>query len=152
MERPLSPRILALALLACSLVCWVGCGDDARTLSTSSMTNAQFANQVETICARGRQRGLRFQPPRAAKSERDALTEAIEDNLLPSLQSVVDEIYALGAPRSKEASTEALLVALQKGIDRGEQLQAPTLESIEGLLAQSGKLARNDGLASCVYG
>lgn len=151
MER-LFPRIPAFALLACIVVCWAGCGDDARTLSTSSMTDAQFVNQVETICARGRRQGLRFQPPREAQSERDALTEAIEDNLLPSLQSVVDEIYELGAPRSKEAQTEALLVALQKGIDEGEQLKAPTLESIEGLLAQSGKLARNGGLASCVYG
>lgn len=152
MKRP-SLRILALTSIALSVLAWTGCGgDSARTLPTSSMSNAQFVNQVEAICAHGRSRGLRFQPPAEGQSERDALTRAIDSTLLPSLQGVIDEIYALGAPSSEQAQTEALLVALQDAVDAAEGLDAPTLESVEGLLERPGALARKAGLRSCMYG
>jgi hypothetical protein len=147
-----SKQALTLTLVAFGITGGVGCGDDALTVPTSTMTRGEFVSQVEGICARGRRRSLRFEPSRDAQSERDALTAAINDTLLPSMQNVIDEIYALGAPRGEETRTEALLVALQKGVDEAKALDAPTLESVEDLLAPSGKLARKAGLQSCIYG
>lgn len=151
-KRLSSKQTLALVLLAFGVLVWVGCGEAARTVSTSSLTKAEFVNHVEAICARGRLRGLHFQPAGEGQSERDAITEAIDTTLLPAIQGVIDQIYALGAPRKKRAQTEALLTALQQAVDKGEALDIPTVQGVEGLLARPGRLARKAGLQSCVYG
>jgi hypothetical protein len=151
-------QIFALALVALGVLVWGGCGGGGPSLATSSMTDAAFAGRVEAICARGRERSLRFEPPPDAQAERDplderkALTAAIEATLLPALQEAIDEIYALGAPPQEKEQTEEFLEAMQQGVDEGEALEVPSVEEIEDSLARSGQLARKAGLESCIYG
>ena len=124
----------------------------AEAVTTSSITKAEYSDRLEEICARGRLQGLRFQPPADGQTERDALTEAIESNLLPAIQTVTDEIYAVGAPDAARQQTEAMLVAMQEAVDEAEELETPTLTKVEEFLARSGGLARKAGLESCIYG
>ena len=149
MKQPPSKRVPALVLFVLAVSLWTGCGGG---LSTSSMSQAEFTGRAETICAHGRLRSLRFHPPPHGLPERARLTEAIDSTLLPAIQGVVDEIYALGAPAERKARTEAFLTAMQEGIDEAEELDAPTVEGVEKLLARSGQLAQKDGLESCAYG
>lgn len=144
---------LALVVLAIAAVGALGCGGgEEPTVPTSSMTKAAFVSKVDGICARGRLRGLRFEPASDHESERDAVTAAIEGTLLPSIQEVIDAIYALGAPPAEQASTEVLLSSMQQAVDKAEGLDTPTMESVENLLAPSGRPARKAGLRSCIYG
>lgn len=150
MPRPTSGLLLVAVGIAMALT---GCGGSSRTVSASSLGKAEFVKRTDSICSRGRSRGLRYQPAAAAgQPEGKAVTAAIETNLLPALQDVIDEIYALGAPRGEESRVEAFLVALQDAVDAGEDLQPPSFERLEPLLAPPGKLALKIGLESCVYG
>lgn len=148
-------QILVLALIALGVIALPGCGEDSEgseTLTTSSITKAEYTDRLEEICARGRLQGLRFQPPGDGQSERDALTEAIDSTLLPAIQTVTDEIYAVGAPSAAKKQTEAMLVAIQEAVDEAEEIESPTLAKVEELLGRSGSLARKAGLESCIYG
>lgn len=148
-------RLLVLSLTGVWLAMTaVGCGgSDPPTVSASSLDRAQFVDRVEAICARGRLQGLRYQPPsdeRQLKTEAQA--ERIEDDLLPAIQQVVDEIYAVGSPRGEEAKVERLLVAMQAAIDAANELPVPSLERVERLFIKPGKLAKQEGLEACIYG
>ncbi len=145
--------LLAVLIALATVGAGVGCGgSDARELSTTSMTKAEFADQVEAICSRGRREALRYRSVSEGELQGDALIATIQDTLLPSIAEAIEEIYELGAPADEMEQTETLLVAMQRGVDRGEGLESPTVEKIEDLFAPSGRLARKAGLVSCIYG
>ncbi|HSR95400.1 MAG TPA: hypothetical protein VLK56_11095 [Solirubrobacterales bacterium] len=176
MERAWLKPILCLAAIALGALAWTGCGGgssgtaststssktasttsraiptSSRTVPTATMSRAEFVNRVEAICSRGRLRGLRFQPTPKGTSESAAMAQAIESTLLPSLQGVVDQVYALGAPAAEKAQTEAFLDALQHAVTGAEELDQLTLEALEGLLGPAGKIAQRDGLQTCIFG
>ncbi len=147
-------RLLLLSFALIAAASWSGCGgDSAQTVTAASLSKGAFEKQVEAICKRGRLRATRYRPAGdAGGSEQDAIAAAIEDSILPAIEDAIGEIYALGAPPAEVAKTEKLLVALQKGVDAGAELDSPSLKELEALLAPSGGLARKDGLESCVYG
>lgn len=144
---------LALVLAATGIAALAGCGDSGRTVPTSSMTTDQFVKRAEAVCAQGRLRGLRYEPPSGARqSERDVLGERIADNLLPALRQVIDELYELGAPAGRQSDVEALLTAMQDGLETASDRGAPTLKAVEDAFRPAGKLAQRDGLRACIYG
>jgi hypothetical protein len=145
------PTLAALFLAAWVSVAWAGCGGDvAQTVSAASLSQAEFTKEANAICARNRLSGLRFEPD-SDQSERDAVTEGIEDGVLPSLQDAVDEIYDLGAPSGQERQVEEFLVALQKGIDDAGERPVPTFVSLGLELTPSSELAQKLGLKSCAF-
>jgi hypothetical protein len=144
-------RKLGTCLLAVGLIVVIGCGDEVQTVTTSSLSDSQFVKRAEEICARERLEGLRYQPPDNGQSASAAVGDAIGSTLLPSLQEAIDELYELGAPKEMAGRTEALLVALQHGVDAAEALDIPTTDRVEKLMSPAGKLARKAGLESCVY-
>jgi len=145
---------LALVLIGVALCVagFAGCGSDAETAPASTKGDAKFVAAADKVCARGRLRGLRFQPPKDGQSERKALAQGIDENLLPSLQRVIDGVRALDIPPGSAAETEAFLAAMRQGVEKAEALDVPTMERVEALLAPSGKLARQAGLEACIYG
>jgi hypothetical protein len=158
-----SKQIAARALIALSVLVPAGCGGSSdaastastttvKTVKTSSMTSAELAKRVEAICAHGRLRSLRFEPHQKGESEREAITTAVESTLLPAIQGVIDQIEELGAPQKQKAEIEALLTSMQRAVNEAEELDKPAVEKVEALLEQSGRLARKDGLESCIYG
>ena len=156
--RPPAGQWQASAPIACA-VCLVlalsGCGGssnaDTQKVAATSISKQEFVARAEEICARGRLRGLRYEPVGDDESEREALASAIDATLLPALGEVVDEIYALGAPAGGRQRIEDLLNALQQAVDEAEEFDEPTLEQVEKLLAPPGALARKQGLEACVF-
>jgi hypothetical protein len=145
---------LSATVLALAAAILAACGDGGEPAPTAAarptISDPQFAAKVETICANGRTRGIRYQPPGPGESERDALTNAIQSNLLPALQAVIDEIDAL--PSQEQVSQlEPMLVSMQEAVDAAEALDLPTMQAVERLFATSGQLARKAGLEACIY-
>ncbi len=122
------------------------------TIARSAPPDPQLVAKVEAICAGGRLRGLRFQPPGPGETERDALTAAIRDNLLPSLQRAIEEIDALDAAKEQIPQLEPMLVSMRDALDAAESLDSPTMEAVERLFSPSVRLAREARLESCIYG
>lgn len=142
--------LVTLAAAAAAAGC--GSGDSDRTVATSSLGKAAFDQRAEAICADGRSRGLRFSGlPAGGTSEREAMTRAVRQSLLPALQRVVDRLYSLGAPAGEEQQIEDFLAAFQGGVDAAEKLRVPTLLNVEAKLDPAGALAERAALEACVY-
>lgn len=144
-----SPPIAAIVLLAAT-----GCGDgdSTATVTVSSVTPAQYAKRASAACAQGRLRGIRYQPSDSDKMTNAGLAAAIEANLLPALQEVIDQLYAMGAPAGKKPQIEAFLTAFQQALDEAEGLEAPSFERLEPVFKKEAELAQQLGLEPCVYG
>lgn len=152
-EHCLPARTLALLLVAAVASLFAGCsGDDDRTVSTTSLDKAEYVERADAICAEGRLRALRYQPSAGGGQTAAAAQKAIDESVLPAVQEVVDELYELGAPGGQEEQIDAFLAAFQQGVDDGEDLEVPTFERFERVMAPAGKLARKAGLQDCIYG
>lgn len=144
--------LVAILAAAVAIAAAGGCGGGGRTVAASSMSAAEYARRADAICAKGRLRGLRYQPGLAAGQTNKAASAAIEASVLPAVREVVDRLYALGAPSGRKAGIEAFLAAFQQAVDEGEQMEVPTFERLERVLAKPGGLAVKNGLTACAYG
>jgi hypothetical protein len=134
-------------------------GNKETTAHSSSLSKAEFVKQANAICTREKTKGLEAMGA-YAKQHRGAATgqakieligEAIQKVFLPSVQSQVNQIRALGAPAGDEQEVEALLDSLEEAVEKASQGTASSARFGQAF-ASSGKLAREYGLSDCVYG
>jgi hypothetical protein len=123
-----------------------GCGDDdssADTVTTSSLTKAEFVKRANEICSRERQKVLDSSVPTESK--------LIEEVALPAIQSSIDEVRSLGAPPGDAAEVEAVLVAMQQDVDAGEKQDPSSFVQFERGLKSSAAMARKYGISGCAF-
>lgn len=151
----MSKLIAVLAALVAILVIVAGCGGGSDSTS-SSITKAQFIKQADAICEKGnKENEAEFEEfakehnlsekkePSKAQQE-----EAISEIVAPSVQKQIEEIDALGAPEGDEAKIEAMVGAVEEGV---EEIEADPTSLIEGKnpLGKGSKLAKEYGLKTC---
>jgi hypothetical protein len=125
------------------------------SVTTSSLTKAQFVEKATRVCEDERQtiptRSEAYQ--RTAPKDQSA-TEAYEGGvravLLPTFQAEVDGITDLGAPKGEEKRVEAILTARQQAIDEVEELKSiKSIDDVTGHFAEANELMRKYGLTNC---
>jgi hypothetical protein len=144
-------RIIATLVGALAIALVVGCGggDDS-----ASLTKDEFIEQADAICANGdkaitadfkdfaEEKGIKGAPNKAQQEE------AIAEVVAPAVQEQADGIRALAAPEGDEKQIEAMLAAVEEGV---EDLEENPRQLTEGKnpLAKGSKLARDYGLEKC---
>src|SRR5436305_10650421 len=137
-----------------------GCGGGSDSSSeSSSMTKAQFIKQADAICAKGneenetefeefaKEKGLsEKKEPTKAQQE-----EAISEIVAPGVRKQIEKIDALGAPEGDEGKVEAMVAAVEEGVDEIEENPASLTEG-KNPLAKGSKLAKEYGLKTCGEG
>jgi hypothetical protein len=148
-----------VALLA--MVVGAGCGgsdDSDLTLTTSSLTKAEYIKRVNEICAAGQQElTLAFSAYAKKQGSGDNLVDAklapgIVTVLVPALQKQNEEIETLGAPQGDKDEIEAFLAARQAVLTKAKQDPPATIFKFgDGFRKSPNKLASKYGLDGCVY-
>lgn len=153
----MSKFIAVLAAVAAILMIVVGCGGgDDSSSDSSSITKAQFVKQADAICEKGnkeneaefeefaKENGLsEKKEPTKAQQE-----EAISEIVAPSVQKQIEEIDALGAPEGDEKQIEAMVAAVEEGVEEIESDPTTLLEG-KNPLGKGSKLAKEYGLKAC---
>ena len=139
-----------------------GCGSDDGesdgSVTTSDLTKAQFIAKSDAICNDRREKmqkeiGIYLNRSDTRNPEEsDVVAATTEPVLIPGAQDQVDEIRALGAPAGEEEQVEALLDAMQQGVDSLDGKQFATFEEISGEFRQFDEMARRYGLEICLFG
>jgi hypothetical protein len=138
---------LPLLTLAAAALLAAGCGGDETQSKTA------WVEQADDICAAADQdlnQAVEDQfggntPPDDAEQE-----QFVTDEVIPSLQSQHDEIADLSAPEGAEEQADALLAALQSGIDALEADPASIQAAgADAPLAKANQLADKLGLTDC---
>ena len=141
------PRTRGLAALALAAVALLaGCGGD------ETQSEAAWVESADGICAAADRISTRLPRSSSAARRRTSTTrrEFVSDELVPSLQSQHDEIADLAAPEGAEDEADALLAALQDGIDKLEADPAAIAQQgADAPLAEANQLADKLGLTDC---
>jgi hypothetical protein len=152
---------LLISFLSAGLIV-AGCGGDNNN-TTTTLSKQEFLKKGNAICRKANQdvnkagrlifltgvkKGQKPSgPPPAAKFKKFADTI-----LIPSIQSQINQIRALGVPPGDQAQVKAILDAAQAALNKGKQ--DPTL--LEGNkstpFAKANKLALAYGLTVCGSG
>lgn len=130
-----------------------GCGDEAGgeevTVTTSSLSKAQYIKQAEKICVNGDLRTLgKVNELVGTNPSPQDLEEATTTLMVPNVESQIDELESLGAPKGDEAKVETLLTAMQEGLE-GASRQSPE-EFVEGF-EQFDRMGADYGFSGCLF-
>jgi hypothetical protein len=165
------PIALLAGVLAITLIL-VGCGgrgSDSTTSSsdsttsggdssTASLSKADFIKRADAICEAG---GKRTQSEYAAYAEEKKLSakkeptpvqyaEVSDEIQIPAFKRQAEELRALGAPAGEEDKIDAMIDALDAGIEKVEEADPKkALESTSSMFGEADKLAVAYGLKVC---
>ena len=138
--------MLATSLASGLLVAGCGGSDD------DSPTKAEFIQQADAICKKAHdefekdfQQAFGNERPSNAQLEKFATS-----NLVPGTQGEIDEISALEPPPGDETEVEAIIDAVQGGVDKIKADPGILLPSVpEDPLAKGHQLAKQYGMKEC---
>jgi len=143
-----------------------GCGDssdgEASTnaevaVETGSLSKAQFVQQADRICQRGRLKlekdyvqyaTKRVKVKRFKEFERKYGTEFMAEILVPAYEGQIERIRSLGIPVTDKDEVSAVLTAIQQALPAAEDNPTKFLHG-EDPFAKASKLARAYGFTVC---
>jgi hypothetical protein len=150
--------IAAIAIVAAISGCG---GSDSSSGSSGSLSKEEFVTQANAICAEGKKKGLAAMSVyvkhheaagQANKAKLTLIAEAIKAVLLPSVQTQVDEIRALGTPEGDEKQVAAFLAATEDAIESSSKRPASAGPNFGPNFKRSAELGHEYGLNGCAYG
>jgi hypothetical protein len=138
-----------LALAGCG-----GGGDDTST-AANSVSKAAFINKVDAVCQKGTKRMQRailvflkqhkgVQRPNKVQSER-----LVGTVIVPSVKTELKELKALNAPEGDEERVDAIISALEEGLETAEDNPEAVVGSSDAVFGISGRLAGEYGAEAC---
>ena len=134
-------KLLALAAIAAALAA-AGCGDDddedatgatgATGVSGSTLTEAEFLDQANEICAAGNtdideQAREAFGSGEGEPTEQE-LEQFVGEIMAPSIQGQIDDIRALGVPEEIAGEVNGFLEDAEEAVDAVEAEPSSLLE------------------------
>lgn len=149
----MSRTALLPALLLLLGPAFVACGGDdessAPAPAAEALSKADFVAEANEICASGNGEILTALEEFPDEPSDEELEQAAEEVLVPNLQQQHDDIAALGVPEGDEDAVQAILDALQSGIDAVEEDAATLLASDDDPFDEANDLAGSYGLEEC---
>jgi hypothetical protein len=146
---------IAVALaLAALVVSGCGGGGDSST-ATVSVSKAAFIKKVDTVCKKGTERMQKaildflkqhrnVQRPNKAQSEK-----LVGTAIVPSVETELKELKALEAPEGDEDRVNAIISALEEGLETAENNPEAVVASSDAVFGISGRLAGEYGAEVC---
>jgi hypothetical protein len=142
---------LALAAL---VVTGCGGGGDSST-ATVSVSKAVFIKKVDAVCKRGTERMQKaildflkqhrnVQRPNKAQSEK-----LVGTAIVPSVKTELKELKALEAPEGDGDRVDAIISALEEGLETAEGNPEAVVASSDAVFGISGRLAAEYGAEVC---
>ena len=153
MSSRLTRGMTLVASLALVLVV-AGCGSSSKSKSTSTpaITKAEFLKKGNAICKKGNQEINKAAKTVFAKGKKPSHAEMIKfatGTVIPSVQTQISGVKALGAPKGDEAQVNAIVTTAQAALDKAKKDPAILVSNKSHPFAKSNKLTKAYGLKAC---
>jgi ABC-type phosphate/phosphonate transport system substrate-binding protein len=150
--------LIAAVVAAAMLVAGCGGSSDDSSAATS-ISKEEFIAKADAVCKKGNEalekelfkflrknrKGGSLRKPSVEQNEK-----FIETVLIPNLQKEIKELKALGVPEGDEEKVDAMIAALEEGLetaeDETETVAAGTADMVFGI---ASRLAGEYGLETC---
>ena len=142
MRRTIAISILG-SLALCLLVAGCGGGDSGST-EAQQIDKATYVKEAETICAQSSGRLA----AEVTSGQLESPTRIVEVMLIPSLETELEELHALGIPKEAKREVQTFLKAAQNVIDIAKANPGAFVEAVSPY--EATELAgRRFGLVAC---
>src|SRR5256885_12474550 len=126
MMRSRLTRGMTLAAPLILVLVAAGCGSSSKSTSTTpAISKAEFLKKGNAICKKGNQQinqvARKVFPNRKARPSRAQATKFAAGTIIPSVQSQINGVKALGAPKGDEAKVSAIVTTAQAALDRAKK-------------------------------
>jgi hypothetical protein len=140
--------VVALAVAGC------GGGSDSSS-STGSISKEQFVVKADAICRNGTER-LQKAIFAALKNPRDLTkvstaeqVKIVTTAMVPNVSREAKELRALGVPDGDEEKVDAMITALEEGVETAERDPRVVTQSSDAVFGISSRIAGEYGLKAC---
>lgn len=146
-------RFAAIIVLSVVAAAIAGCGGsgDSNTVTTSSLSKAEFTKKANALCEEARQEALAYRLPAGEEESPEAVTTTVHKGILPPIQRVMEEVRELGAPKGDEEKVEAILVGNEEAIEKAEGMKFSSMSDMEEVFLPTAEKARGYGVDNCGY-
>ncbi len=132
-----------------------GCGGDQQA-ATAPIAKARFIKQADAACSRGNEHFQTLYENYVTETELELAkkrtaaqwAEIVAKVLAPAVEQEVAEVRALGAPRGDGKQVDAILSAVEEGLEEVEE-DPGVAANTEDQFRRSYKLATEYGLKIC---
>ena len=149
------PTTLIVAVIAALLVAGCGGGGDSSGSSADSISKEEFVAKADAICKDGTERLqaaigriLKDQPniTKVSQAEQEKIVTTV---LVPNVSKEVKELRALGAPDGDEERVDAMVTALEEGVETAERDPQAVTKSSDAIFGIASRIAGEYGLTTC---
>src|SRR5436305_4254633 len=145
----MATMVIALAMAGC------GGGSDSSSATTGSISKAAFIKKADAVCQKGTERMQRailvflkqhkdVKRPNKAQSEK-----LVGTAIVPSVKTEIKELKALEVPEGDEEHVDAIINALEEGLETAETNPEAVVGSSDAVFGISGRLAGEYGATVC---
>jgi len=149
------PTTLIVAVIAAALLA-AGCGggDDSDS-SASSISKEEFIVKADAVCKKGTERMqaaisdvLKNQPniTKVTTAEQEKIVTTV---MVPSVSREVKELRALGVPDGDDERVDAMITALEEGVETAERDPEVVTKSGDAIFGIASRIAGEYGLVVC---
>jgi hypothetical protein len=144
----------ALVAVFVAMLLIAGCGGDKEG-SATSISKEEFIAKADAICKKGTERlqaaiakVLKDQPniTKVSKAEQE---EIVTTAMVPSVSREVKELRALGVPDGDEEKVDAMITALEEGVETAERAPEVVTKSSDAIFGIASRIGGEYGLVAC---
>ncbi|HUC07461.1 MAG TPA: hypothetical protein VMR96_05170 [Solirubrobacterales bacterium] len=143
---------LVVAAVAAALLI-AGCGDDSS--SADSISKEEFIVKADAVCKKGTERmqaaiaKVLKDQLNITKVSKDDQEEIVTKVMVPSVSREVKELRALGIPDGDDERVDAMITALEEGVETAERDPEVVTKSSDAIFGIASRIGGEYGLAVC---
>ncbi len=144
---------VAVAMVIALVV--AGCGGGDSSTAGDSISKEEFVAKANAICKDGTERLqaaigriLKDQPniTKVSQAEQEKIVITV---LVPNVSKEVKELRALGSPDGDEERVDAMVTALEEGVETAERDPQAVTKSSDAIFGIASRIAGEYGLTTC---
>ncbi|MFP5388081.1 MAG: hypothetical protein ACLGG5_02115 [Thermoleophilia bacterium] len=133
-----------------------GCGgSDGSNSSASSISKEQFIVKADAVCEKGTERLQKAifaslkHPRNLTKVSAAEQVKIVTTAMVPNVSREAKELRALGVPDGDEEKVDAMITALEEGVETAERDPQAVTKSSDAVFGISSRIAAEYGLKAC---
>jgi hypothetical protein len=149
------PTTLIAAVIAAALLV-AGCGgSDDSADGASAISKEEFIVKADVVCKKGTERmqaaiaKVLKDQPNITKVSKDEQEEIVTTVMVPSVSREVKELRALGVPDGDDEKVDAMITALEEGVEAAERNPAVVTQSSDAIFGIASRIGGEYGLTVC---